>query len=293
MNALLGALAGIAITAGILTAVLALNPHLLPERPPAPSRGPSNPTRAPWWRLRNQREIALAALGLLVGVALAALGGWIVALVLGPVIAVGLPRLLTYHKGVDPDQLEALEEWVRSLAGVLQAEAALATAIIATLPSAPEKIRPAVENLVTRLQARRPLVSSLYAFADDVNSQTGDYVAGALIQASTVSGAGLTRTLSAIASEVANEVRVRRSVEVEREKAVNQARWITCITVVGTAVFVVATDFGAAYRTPLGQVILVGLTLGYAGALLWLRQRATTKPASRFLTTPAAAGALT
>ena len=104
-----------------------------------------------------------------------------------------MPRLLRPAVGVSPERLEAMEEWVRNLAGVLGTNTSLATGITRTLSSTPEEIRPEVETLVARIQARRPLTSALYAFADDLDDQTGDYVATALIQASQVSGAGLTR----------------------------------------------------------------------------------------------------
>lgn len=284
MTPLLGAAAGAILMAGVLVAIVALNPDLIPDQGPRPPRRTRPGHR--WWQLRSRRERVLAVVGVVVGVVLAALDGWVVALVLAPVIAVGLPRLMTYERGVDPDQLEAIEEWVRTLSGVLQAEAALSTAIVATLPSTPAAIKEPVTNLVTRLQARRPLNAALYEFADDLNSQTGDYVAGALLQASSVSGAGLTTTLSAIATEVAAEVRVRRSIAVERERAINQARWVTGISVALIIVTVLGTSMGQAYRDALGQLILLGMSALFAGALLMVRRRAGTTPAPRFLIQP-------
>lgn len=283
---LLGATVGALSVTGVLCIVLGL-------RPP-PTDAPAGPASAPparrrrtltWWP-RTPREKTLAVLGLAAGLVLALVGGWVVAIILAPVIAVGLPRLLAAPGGVDPDRLEALEEWVRALNGILHAEMPLATAITATLPSAPEKIRPAVQTLVARIQARRPLAQALYGFAEDLDDQTGDYIAAALIQASTVSNAGLTRALPAIAAEVASEVRIRRAIGVERSRAINSARWITAIAVPGLAIFVLLTPFGAAYHTPVGQLVLLGLAAAFTAVLLWMRRRATTTPPARFLLVP-------
>ena len=283
---------GVTLGALLATGILLIAVGTNPDQAPTPARPGSRLRRLPARLTLSTREKYLALAGLIAGVLLAAFGGWIIALVLAPLVTVGMPRLLTYPRSVDPDTLEALEEWVRALAGVLAAEAALSTAIIATLPSAPAPIRPAVQNLVTRLQARRPLPDALYAFADELDSQTGDYVAAALIQASTVSGAGLTRTLNMIAAEVADEVRVRRAIGVERDKAVNQARWVSGISVAGVVLFVLLTDFGTTYRTPSGQLVLLGFAGAFTGALLWLRARATAKAPARFLVRPADESAL-
>lgn len=288
---LLGAALGAMIVAGGLCIVIGLRP--------APHDAPAGPASTPrvrrrrtvsWWP-RTGREQTLAAAGLVAGLGLAIGGGWIVAIVLLPIIAVGLPRLLAPPRGVDPDRLEAIEQWVRALNGVLHAEMPLATAITATLPSTPAEIRTEVATLVARLQARRPLPQALYGFAEDLDDQTGDYIAAALIQASTVSNAGLTRALPAIASEVADEVRVRRAIGVERARAVNQARWITAVAVPGLTLFVLFTPFGAVYHSPVGQLVLLGLAAAFAAVLRWMRRRATTIPPARFLLVPEHQGA--
>ena len=51
-------------------------------------------------------------------------------------------------------RLEAMEEWTRSLAGVLTVGVGLEEALVATLRSTPGSIRPEVAQLVARLRAR-------------------------------------------------------------------------------------------------------------------------------------------
>src|SRR5699024_10532728 len=62
----------------------------------------------------------LLGVGLALGVVVTALTGWVVALVVLPLAAVGLPVLLTAPpSGTSIAKLEALVEWTRALAGVL------------------------------------------------------------------------------------------------------------------------------------------------------------------------------
>ena len=56
---------------------------------------------------------------------------------------------------------------------------------------------------------------------------------------------------------------------------------ITLITLV--AVFVMSPSFFAAYRTPVGQVVLSVLIVCYIGSLVLLRRRAKQPPRDRVL----------
>lgn len=232
-------------------------------------------------------ERTAALLALIVGIVLAAVLGWVVAIVLLPAAAVGAIRLMRPQKGVNPDHLEALEEWVRALRGILSSHASLTTAIISTQASTPQAIDPQVRLLVARLRSHTPLESALYSFAEDLDSQTGDYIAAALIQSSQFSGAGLSKALDAIAGEVATEVRALRDIEVDRSKPLNESRNIAIVAIVAALAIVFVLPFGAVYRdTGLGQAILLTLAAAFAADLYWLRARAALKPSPRFLTRP-------
>ena len=74
--------------------------------------------------------LAGTAAGLLVAVAT----GWMVAVLVVPAAAAGLPVLLSAPPAsAKIDRLEAMEEWTRSLSGVLTAGVGLEQALIATL----------------------------------------------------------------------------------------------------------------------------------------------------------------
>lgn len=283
---MIGALIGIGLALGILLISAGVTPAD-PEAPRSPRRKRRKKATGTGLLSLTRQEAIAAGAALAVGIIVAALFGWIVAIPIAPAALVGGMRLMRPNKGVDPDELEALEEWVRALRGILSSNASMATAIIQTLPSTPAAIRPQVERLVARLRGNAPLETSLYSFAEELNSQTGDYIAAALIQASQFSGAGLSSALEAIASEVAVEVRARREIEVDRARPLTESRWISIITIASVLVLVFLTPIGSVYRdTALGQTVLLVLACLFAAVLYWLRQRAATTPSPRFLTRP-------
>lgn len=244
-------------------------------------------------RVTSRRRLPLtradarnAGVGLVIGLILVATGGWFAALIIAPVLAVVGPRVVRRPENVSVDELEALEEWTRSLTGVLAAELHLGTAILATRHSAPEAVQEQVHRLCSRLQARRPLVEALYAFGEDLDSQVGDYVASALIQAAQADQAALESTLDAIAADVTAEVRSARKIATDRASAFKQARAVTTVALIALPSFVLFTSFGQEYRSGSGQLYLLGIIAAFVACLVWMRVRATARRSPRFLVTP-------
>src|SRR5665648_320155 len=148
MIALIPGLGGALVVAGLIGAAMGLRKS--PARAPAPTRmrlplaarlgGPSRRTRA------------LLSAGFGAGLLTALLTGWLVAALLVPAVVVGLPILLSAPPaGSKIARVEAMEEWTRSLSGVLTAGIGLEQALIATLRSTPDAIRPEVAHLVACL----------------------------------------------------------------------------------------------------------------------------------------------
>ena len=202
--------------------------------------------------------------------------------------AVGLPVLLS-SSGQDAKiaQLEAMEEWIRGLAGVLTSGVGLEQALIATLRSAPEPIKPEVNRLASRLRARWSTETALRAFADDLDDPTGDLIAANLILGARRRGPGLATVLDALAESVASDVRSRRQVEADRAKPRATARWVTIITVAVLGVLAFTGSYVDPYKTPVGQLILAVLLAAYVGVLIWMRAMAAGKPMPRFIGTAA------
>ena len=280
MTALIPGLGGALVVAGLIGVATGLRRS--PERPPAPTR-----TRLPLTaRLggTSPRTRALLLAGVSAGLLTALLTGWFVAALLVPAVVVGLPILLSAPPaGSKIARVEAMEEWTRSLSGVLTAGAGLEQALIATLRSTPDAIRPEVTHLVARLRARWGTEAALRAFADEVNDATGDLVAANLILGARRRGAGLASVLEALAESVAADVRARREIEADRAKPRATARYVTLITVGVLLVLGLTGQYIAPYGSPVGQVILVVLLSLYVATLVWMRVMATGKPLPRFI----------
>jgi tight adherence protein B len=277
---LIPALAGALLVAGLIGIVAGL--RRTPKPPPAPQRARVGVPG--WLRSVTGRTRILILVGLAVGVLVALLTGWLVAVLLVPAALAGLPVLLSPPPAASKiDRLEAMEEWTRSLSGVLTVGIGLEEALIATLRSAPDPIRPEVTRLVARLRARWSTEEALRMFADDLDDATGDLVAANLILGARRRGAGVASVLESLAESVAADVRARRAIEADRAKPRATARWVTLITIGVLAVLGLTGSYITPYRTPLGQMILVLLLGGYVATLVWMRRMAAGKPLPRFI----------
>lgn len=279
MNGLLPALAGGLVAAGIVGFITSLR-----SAPVAPSRPVRTPPLA---RLRavSLRTRLLAVAGLVVGVLVAVLSGWLVAALVIPAAFVGIPLLVTAPgEKARIARLEALAEWTRNLAGVLTVGVGLEQALVATLRSTPTAIKPEVTRLVARLRARWSTEDALLAFADELDDATGDLVAAYLILGARRRGTGLASVLQGLAESVAEDVTIRRRVEADRAKPRATARNVTLITMVVLAVLSFSGQIMAPYATPLGQALLAVLLTAYAATLVWMRRMSLGEPLPRFLT---------
>ena len=278
MNALLAALSGAMIVAGILGIIAGL--RRVPEKPPAAPR----PVRAGRWQAIpvRRRWAALVALG--IGVVAGVWTGWLILIVVLPAAVLGLPTLMATSTETERiARLDGLAEWTRNLSGVLTAGQGLEQALAASLRSTPEAVRPQVSKLIARLHSRWPTEDALRAFADDLDDATGDLVAAALILGSRKRGAGLAAVLTGLAESTAADVRARRQIEADRAKPRSTARIVTLLSAGALVVLALSGEFLAPYGTPIGQVVLLILLGCYVAALVWMRRMAATPPPPRFL----------
>lgn len=280
MAEMLAALAGGLVVIGLMLLVIGLR-----KAPTHRDNAPRRRSRLAHRLVRvDRRTKLLAGAGVVAGVAVAALTGWMIAIIVIPAAVVGLPTLLsTPPSTATITKLEALEEWTRGLASILTVGVGLEEALRTSLRSTPDAIRPEVTTLVARLRARVDTETALRAFADDLNDGTGDLVAANLILGSRRRGQGLAAVLDSLAESVAADVRARREIEADRAKPRTTARWVTIITVGVLLVLAFTGDYIAPYGTPLGQVILTTLLAAYVALLLWMRSMARGEPLPRFL----------
>lgn len=274
MIVLVPALAGALIVGGLIALVVGLRPSPVVERPSRPRKVRT---------LTKQTRMLLLG-GVAAGVVAFLATGWVLALVVLPVAFVGLPVLLSSSSAAQRiARLEAMEEWTRSLSGVLTVGVGLEQALVATLRSTPAAIAPEVTRLVARLRARWPTEDALRAFADELDDATGDLVAANLILGARRRGAGLASVLEGLAESVAADVRARRQVEADRAKPRATARWVTLISVGVLVILAVSGTYVRPYQSPLGQVVLVVLLSLYIATLVWMKRMALGRAMPRFL----------
>jgi Flp pilus assembly protein TadB len=275
---LFAALSGAAITGGLLIAIAAVT-STGPGPVLARSRWRSRrPAPGGWRRWRWPAAIAAGLLAWL-------LTGWPVLGLIAVATVVGLPLLLSTSTVAANaiDRVEAVEEWTRRLADVLTVGVGLEQAITSSVRTVAEPIRAEVTALAARVGARWPTEHALRAFADDLADATGDLVVASLILGHRRRGPGLARALTAVADSVAEEVAMRRRVEADRAKPRTTARAVTVITLGVVGLGLLNRSYVAPYGTPLGQLVLAGITTGFVASLAWMRAVTLGNPPPRLL----------
>jgi pilus assembly protein TadC len=214
-------------------------------------------------------------LSVIIGFVIAMLTGWLILIVVLPLLALGLPYLLILPKPRDIQLLEALDRWVRSLAATLATGKSITDAIRISRRTAPPLLADEINLLVIRLNNRWETRDALMRFADAIDSPDADGVVAALILASSRGANGASVTLQALADSIQAQLRGRRVVEVERSKPYVVVRQVTVISLSTLMlVFLLSPDFFAPYRTPLGQTLLSALLIIYLVSLLLMRRKA-------------------
>ena len=278
MNPLVPALVSVLGVGGVMGLVAGL------RRVPVATAAPQTPKLITRLAIVPRRVLVSGLLAAVAGVLVALLSGWVIAIVLFPLAAIGLPVLLgVSDESRTIERLEGLAEWTRNLAGVITVGVGLEGALVATLRTAPDVIRPEVTTLVSRIRSRWNTAEALRAFADQFNDSTGDLVAATLILAAQKRADGLAQILSGLAESVSAEVAARRHLEADRSKPRQTARIVTIITVVCLVGMAATGQYLEPYRSPLGQVVLSVLLALYVVGLVVMRRMARVKPLPRLL----------
>ncbi|MBR8743778.1 type II secretion system F family protein [Nocardiopsis sp. MG754419] len=285
---LLLAASGAMVGAGFWLALASLNALRAAGAPAVP--------RGPGWRsvlLGRQRPIRLfgAVLG---GLVVWFLTGWPVAAVLvvagvwwGPVVLGPDRRHQEQVAGV-----EAIAAWTEMLRDLMAGASGLHQAVAATVPIAPEPVRPQVDRLAERLRAGRPVQEALHAFAEEVDNPTADLVASALTTAATRHATDLGVLLGSLAEAARDQAAMLVRVAASRARLRTSTR-IIIGTTLGMAAFLMV--FNSDYLEPfdgfLGQVVLACIGGLWAAALVWLSRMSRFSLGPRVLApTPARTG---
>lgn len=236
-----------------------------------PAPAPSTPRRNQLTR-SQRKQLQLIAIGAGIGLLLWILTGYIAAVIAAPVLALLAPQLIPRSTEKSTiARLTAMEEWTRSLVGLLGASSSIEQAIIASRSSAPEALKEEIGMLAARLQSGISIEQALTQFGDDLDDTTGDLLTGSLILGTRRRGSGLARLLEGTAETIADDVAARRQIEADRAKPRANARFITVIAVAVIAIeFLFNPAYVEPYRTSLGQIILIALAGLFLAALWWM-----------------------
>lgn len=288
MSLLVAMLCGIATVAGLLCIIRgALKSTPVPAR-----EGRSVSLFQRWEQLSRRpqgakgrrRDIGLLA-SIVAGFVVMALSGWVLAIVIIPLLLVGFPALLSEPDNADIELLEGLDRWVRSMIATIPTGQSVLQAVRTTQRTAPESLAPHLSVLVSRLDARWSTREAMLGLADDLHSPDSDAVVAALLLAAERGGTGATATLTALSDSIQSRLKALREIEAERSKPRIVVRQITIITVVMmVGSFAFGREFFAPYATPVGQLILGGLLAVYVSSLLMLRRMTTPIKRARILT---------
>ncbi len=281
--------AGLLLTGGLLALVVGV------RRTEARAAAGSTQSAADLWAritrrppgVHGRRRDLILVGSLVGGFVVAALTGWVIALVIAPLLALGLPYLLVVPKPRDVEVMEALDRWVRSLAATLATGRSVTDAIRVSRRTAPPLIAEEIGTLVIRLNNRWETDDALRRFADDLDSADADGVVAALILAARRGATGASLTLQALADSLQAQLKSRRVIEVERAKPYVVVRQVTVISLLTLAgVYLLSPGFFAPYQTWLGQVILAVLLVLYLASLILMRRKAQQTPRPRILIGP-------
>ncbi|TGB15515.1 type II secretion system F family protein [Streptomyces sp. MZ04] len=234
-----------------------------------------------WWARGSARIAAAAVGGLLVWL----FTSWPLGGLMTMAVVLGLPWLFNTGSGAKDEiaRLEAVEEWVRRLSDIHTVGVSLEQSIQRSLETAPQPIRNELTLLVSRLTAGWQPQDAYRALADDLNDATADEVIALLILHVQDRGAGLSRALRDLAAALQHEVLMRREVEADREKPRTNDRWVTifCLAIVGISV--ASGSYVEPFNTVVGNLVLVGLCVGFVLIKIWMQRLAVLEPAPRFL----------
>lgn len=282
---LLAAAVGAGLGAAILLLVVGLRGTAVdPTRPPTRTARLAIAARSP-------RSTGRLTAAVLVAVITVAVTRWPVAAAGLGALVLAWPRLFGAARTERAQivRLEALVTWTEALRDTIAAHASLEQAIPATTDNAPAAIRPALNNLTGRIQARADLADALLALATELDDDSADRVIAALILNVRRRGDRLGEVLTGLASSAREELDLRRRVSAGRAGMRRAVQIVIGITIFFAAFLIL---FGGTYlepySTPAGQVALAVVIGMFTGGFAWMQQLSGLRPTTPFLQRPGA-----
>ncbi len=222
--------------------------------------------------------------GAISGLVVLATSGWVVpALVSAIAVGTAVRARHARRPPHDPARTDALASWIENLRDVLLAGDQPIGAIVATVDTCPESIRPEVRRLALGLGHLDPDVA-IRRFADELDDPLGDLVAAGLLIA-VRRGARTVDVLSALAAQARGQADRRRLVDAERAPLQREVTLLSVVMggLVGLLLVFGRADYLQAYDSLEGQLVLATVLVLYAALLLRVQRLAAHPLPRRFL----------
>jgi Flp pilus assembly protein TadB len=222
-------------------------------------------------------------------VAMLAVTGWVAGAVLAALAAWLLPRRLgrDHTASARVARIEAVAGWAEMLRDTLGAAAGLEQAIHASAPIAPAAIRDQVQTLSAQLRGGVRLEPALLRLAAELDEDTGELVAAALLLAAGSEAGNLAGQLDTLARLAREQAGMRLRIAAGRARIRTAARLITGVTLsIVLGLVLLNRAYLAPYDSPTGQLMLLMAGGCFAAAYAWLARMSADPPTRPVLTRP-------
>ena len=220
MGPLIAAGSGALLVAGVILLVAGLGRRI----PDAPVSRPWTVRLVARWRAMGARRRLWVVLCVGAGVVTGIWTGWLAAVVLIPLVLLGIPYLLSEPPNPEVEILAALDRWLRFLGPSIATGKSIRDAIITTRGQVPQVLTTPVARVVARLDLGWTTRNALIAMADELESADADGVLAALAIASSRGGVGARTMLTALAENTQMRSRAMREIAAERPGRRHHAR---------------------------------------------------------------------
>jgi Flp pilus assembly protein TadB len=178
---------------------------------------------------------------------------------------------------------EAIAEWAEMLRDGIGTARGIEGVLVATGPTAPISVRPAVVRLAGRLPYES-LTDVLDDLADDLNHPIGDLVVTALRMASTAGGRQIREVLTDLADAAHSEASAYRRISVARKRPIATMRLTSTLILAFILILVIfSREYLEPYGTIFGQIILFMIVALWGAGFLWMSRMARQAAIPRYL----------
>ena len=214
---------------------------------------------------------AWAVGGLLVGLLMLALTGWVGAAVGAAALVVGLPWFFggTRAVGIEVERTQAIASWTEMIRDNLAGAAGLEQALQSTASIAPTPIAREVRAFASRLESQ-PVADALVHLGGELDHPAADLVVVSLANASRMESRDLGPLLTRLSESIRADVRMRLRVEVGRSRIRTSSKIVLAVTIFTMGmIYFSSRELLEVYDTVEGQFWLLAVFALFMGSL-WL-----------------------